>query len=57
MPVPAPTTRPHSSTICQTSRISTVAAVPMASTTSVVQTERRRPNRSMIATANGPIMP
>ena len=57
IPVPDPTTTPQSSTNCQGDRMAAVAATPMASTASAVTTVRRRPNRSMMATAKGPIMP
>jgi hypothetical protein len=57
MPDPDPTTRPQSRTICHGAVIRLVAAVPIARISSAPQTERRRPNRSMIATANGPIIP
>jgi len=57
IPEPEPTTRPQSSSICHGVCIRLVALVPMARMTRAPQTEARSPNLSMIATANGPIIP
>jgi hypothetical protein len=56
-PVPEPTTTPQSRINCHDSRISGVSATPVAITASAQHMVRRIPKRSMIAAANGPIMP
>ncbi len=57
MPEPVPTTKPQSSRSCHGRVISAVSATPTVSRSSAADTVRRRPKRSMIAAANGPIMP
>ena len=57
MPVPVPTTTPHSSTSCQGAVISGVKATPDATSTSDITMVVRTPRRSMKAAANGPISP
>ena len=56
-PLPLPTTTPHSSTSCHGSHIKGVSATPDDTITSATAMVRRRPNRSMIAAANGPARP
>ena len=57
MPLPSPTTTPHSRVSCQASRINTVSPAPEASRTSAADTVRRSPKRSITATAKGPTSP
>ena len=56
-PVPEPTRKPHITMSCQGWRISEVEATPTPTSASAHSTERRMPNRSMTAAANGPMQP
>lgn len=56
-PTPTPTNSPHIRMSCQGSRISAVEATPAATSASAHTTERRTPNFSMTAAANGPMQP
>ena len=57
VPVPVPTTTPHSNISCQDSRMNVVSATPVPISVIDASISRRMPKRSIIAAANGPISP
>ena len=56
-PPPSPATSPHSTVSCQVAVISGVAAAPATIRAREASTVRRTPQRSITATAKGPIRP
>jgi len=57
MPVPSPTTTPHSRISCHGSAMIGLSATAPAVAASDRLIVRRTPNRSIAVAANGPIMP
>ncbi len=57
VPVPSPTTTPHSSASCHDAVIRVVRATPAATSASDVTMTRRMPSRSISPAANGPDRP
>jgi len=57
VPVPSPTTTPHSNASCHDAVIKVVRATPVATSASDVTMTRRMPSRSISPAMNGPDRP